>query len=159
VSRGAAGEARFFIRKMREADLAEVRSIETLSFSNPWSEDTFRGEIQNTPVSFPMVVVEKPGDRVVGYIIFWHIREDVQVNNVAIHPDFRGRGIGEALMRQVIDKVRKNGATFMTLEVRVSNAPAATLYRKLGFEVLGVRKNYYTHPDEDALMMGLVLDQ
>ena len=159
MSRGAAGEARFFIRKMREADLAEVRSIETLSFSNPWSEDTFRGEIQNTPVSFPMVVVEKPGDRVVGYIIFWHIREDVQVNNVAIHPDFRGRGIGEALMRQVIDKVRKNGATFMTLEVRVSNAPAATLYRKLGFEVLGVRKNYYTHPDEDALMMGLVLDQ
>jgi len=159
VTRAAAGEARFFIRRMREADLGEVRSIETLSFSNPWSEDTFRGEIQNSPVSFPMVVVEKPGDRVIGYIIFWHIREDVQVNNIAVHPDFRGRGIAEALMRHVIDKVRANGATFMTLEVRVSNAPAVTLYRKLGFEVLGTRKNYYTHPDEDAYMMGLVLDQ
>ncbi|HVP90117.1 MAG TPA: ribosomal protein S18-alanine N-acetyltransferase [Terriglobales bacterium] len=159
MTRAAAGEARFFIRRMREADLGEVRSIETLSFSNPWSEDTFRGEIQNSPVSFPMVVVEKPGDRVIGYIIFWHIREDVQVNNIAVHPDFRGRGIAEALMRHVIDKVRANGATFMTLEVRVSNAPAVTLYRKLGFEVLGTRKNYYTHPDEDAYMMGLVLDQ
>jgi len=158
VSR-AAGEARFFIRRMREGDLAEVRTIETLSFSNPWSENTFRGEIQNTPVSFPMVVVEKPGDRLVGYIVYWHIREDVQVNNVAVHPDFRGRGVGEALMRHVIDKVRESGATFVTLEVRVSNTPAVTLYKKLGFEILGERKNYYTHPDEDAYMMGLVLDQ
>jgi len=158
VSR-AAGEARFFIRRMREGDLAEVRTIETLSFSNPWSENTFRGEIQNTPVSFPMVVVEKPGDRLVGYIVYWHIREDVQVNNVAVHPDFRGRGVGEALMRHVIDKVRASGATFVTLEVRVSNTPAVTLYKKLGFEILGERKNYYTHPDEDAYMMGLVLDQ
>ena len=155
----AAGEARFFIRRMREGDLAEVRTIETLSFSNPWSENTFRGEIQNTPVSFPMVVVEKPGDRLVGYIVYWHIREDVQVNNVAVHPDFRGRGVGEALMRHVIDKVRASGATFVTLEVRVSNTPAVTLYKKLGFEILGERKNYYTHPDEDAYMMGLVLDQ
>ncbi len=154
----AAGEARFFIRRMRDGDLAEVRTIETLSFSNPWSENTFRGEIQNTPVSFPMVVVEKPGDRLVGYIVYWHVHEDVQVNNVAVHPDFRGRGVGEALMRHVIDKVRASGATFVTLEVRVSNRPAVTLYKKLGFEILGERKNYYTHPDEDAYMMGLVLE-
>jgi ribosomal-protein-alanine N-acetyltransferase len=106
-----------------------------------------------------LVVVRKPGDEVIGYIIFWHIREDVQVNNVAVHPDFRGKGIGEALMRHVIDKVRKSGATFMTLEVRASNAAAVTLYKKLGFEILGTRKNYYTNPDEDACLMGLVLDQ
>jgi ribosomal-protein-alanine N-acetyltransferase len=158
MSRAGAGEARFFIRRMRESDLAEVRTIETLSFPNPWSDNTFRGEIQNESISFPMVVVEKPGERVIGYIIYWHIREDVQVNNIAVHPDFRGRGIAEALMRHVIDKVRANGATFMTLEVRVSNDAAVTLYRKLGFEVLGTRKNYYTNPDEDAYMMGLVLD-
>lgn len=159
MSRAPAGQARFFIRRMREADLAEVRTIETLSFSNPWSDNTFRGEIQNTSISFPMVVVEKPGDRVVGYIIYWHIREDVQVNNVAVHPDFRGRGIGEALVRHVIEKVRANGATFITLEVRSSNAAAVALYRSLAFEVLGTRKNYYTNPDEDAYLMGLVLDQ
>jgi len=158
VSRVPAGGPRFFIRRMRESDLAEVRTIETLSFSNPWSENTFRGEIQNTSVSFPAVVVEKPGDRVVGYIIYWHIREDVQVNNVAVHPDYRGRGIGEALMRHVIEKVRANGATFMILEVRSSNAAAIALYKKLAFEVLGTRNNYYTNPDEDALLMGLVLE-
>jgi len=150
--------ARFFIRRMREGDLPEVRTIETLSFSNPWSDNTFRGEIQNTSVSYPMVVVEKPGDRVVGYIIYWHVREDVQVNNIAVHPDLRRRGIGEALMRHVIEKVRANGATFMTLEVRPSNAAAVTLYQRLGFEVLGTRKNYYTNPDEDAYLMGLVLE-
>ena len=152
-------DGRFFIRRMKENDLPAVRTIEALSFSNPWSDSTFLGEIQNTPVSFPLVVVQKPSDKVIGYMIYWHIREDVQVNNIAVHPDFRGKGIGEALMRHVIDKVRKNGATFMTLEVRPSNAAAVTLYQKLGFEILGTRKNYYTNPDEDAYLMGLVLDQ
>ncbi|MGZ7046052.1 MAG: ribosomal protein S18-alanine N-acetyltransferase [Candidatus Aminicenantales bacterium] len=152
-------DGRFFIRRMKEDDLPAVRTIEALSFSNPWSDSTFLGEIQNTPVSFPLVVVRKPLDKVIGYIIFWQIREDVQVNNIAVHPDFRGKGIGEALMRHAIEKVRKNGATFMTLEVRLSNAAAVTLYKKLGFDILGTRKNYYTNPDEDAYLMGLVLDQ
>ena len=151
-------DGRFFIRRMKEDDLPAVRTIEALSFSNPWSDSTFLGEIQNTPVSFPLVVVRKPSDKVIGYIIYWHIREDVQVNNIAVHPDFRGKGIGEALMRHVIDRVRKNGATFMTLEVRLSNAAAVTLYKKLGFDILGTRKNYYTNPDEDAFLMGLVVE-
>jgi [ribosomal protein S18]-alanine N-acetyltransferase len=152
-------EGRFFIRRMRKGDLPEVLEIEGLSFSGPWSENTFLGEIQNTSVSFPLVVVKKPGERVVGYIIFWQVRDDVQINNIAVHPDFRGRGIAESLMRVVIDKVRREGATFMTLEVRRSNTAAAALYKKLGFEVLGTRKNYYTKPDEDAFVLGLVMDQ
>jgi ribosomal-protein-alanine N-acetyltransferase len=151
------GEDRYFIRRMREEDLPAVRAIEALSFSNPWSDNTFRGEIQNTSVSFPMVVVRRPGEEVVAYIIYWQIRDDVQVNNVAVHPDCRGLGLGEALMRYAIARVRESGATFMTLEVRQSNAPALTLYNKLGFEVMGTRKNYYTKPDEDAFVMALVL--
>lgn len=151
------GEERFFIRRMREADLPAVRAIEALSFSNPWSDNTFRGEIQNTAVSFPMVILRRPGDQVVGYVIYWQIRDDVQVNNIAVHPDCRGLGLGEAMMRYVIAKSREGGATFVTLEVRQSNAPALTLYRKLGFEVMGTRKNYYTKPDEDAYVMALVL--
>lgn len=150
---------RFFIRRMRESDLASVRAIETLSFSNPWSENTFRGEIQNTSVSFPMVVVKRPAGTVVGYIIYWQIRDDVQVNNLAVHPDCRGLGLGEAMLRHAIAKTREAGAAFMTLEVRQSNTPALTLYKKLGFEIMGVRKNYYTKPDEDAFVMALVLDQ
>jgi ribosomal-protein-alanine N-acetyltransferase len=153
------GQDRFFIRRMKEGDLPAVRTIEALSFSNPWSDDTFRGEIQNTPVSFPLVVVRRPGDEVVGYIVFWLIRNDVQVNNIAVHPGCRGLGLGEALMRFAIAKVRAAGAEFMTLEVRQSNTAALALYKKLGFEILGTRKGYYTKPDEDAYMMGLALDQ
>jgi [ribosomal protein S18]-alanine N-acetyltransferase len=154
-----AADERFFIRRMKADDLPEVRTIEALAFSNPWSETTFRGEIQNTSISFPMVVVQRPSERVIGYIIYWQIGADVQVNNIAVHPDFRGKGIGEALMRYAIAKVRERGATFVTLEVRVSNAAAVTLYKKLGFEVLGLRKNYYTNPDEDAYLLGLVLGE
>jgi len=188
------GEDRYFVRRMREADLPSVRVIEALSFSNPWSDDTFRGEMQNTSISSPMVVVRRPGDpvvaadplvpdgacdpvvadagvrvvadnpvvadgEVVAYIVYWQIRDDVQVNNVAVHPDHRGRGLGEAMMRYAIAKVRAAGAGFITLEVRQSNTAAVTLYKKLGFEILGARKNYYTRPDEDAHVMGLVLDQ
>jgi len=152
-------ESRYFIRRMQEDDLPSVRAIEALSFSNPWSDNTFRGEIQNTSISFPLVVIRRPGDEVVAYIVFWHIRTDVQVNNIAVHPGCRGLGLGEALMRFAIAKVREAGAAFMTLEVRSSNTPAVTLYRKLGFEALGTRKNYYTKPDEDAFVMGFVLDQ
>jgi ribosomal-protein-alanine N-acetyltransferase len=153
------GKDRYFIRRMKEEDLTAVLAIETLSFSNPWSDNTFRGEIQNTPVSFPMVLVRHPGEEVVGYIIFWQIRDDVQVNNIAIHPDCRGLGLGEAVMRHAIAKVRAAGAAFMTLEVRQSNTAAVALYKKLGFEVMGTRKNYYTRPDEDAYVMALVLNQ
>jgi len=153
------GEDRFFIRRMREEDLAEVRAIEALSFSNPWSDNTFRGEIQNTSISFPMVVVRRPGEEVVGYIIYWQIGDDAQVNNIAVHPDCRGLGLGESMMRYAIARARETGAVFMTLEVRQSNTPAVTLYRKLGFETMGVRKNYYTKPDEDAYVMALALDQ
>ena len=118
-----------------------------------------------------MVVVRRSGEptvadnpvvadgQVVAYIVYWQIRDDVQINNVAVHPDHRGLGLGEAMMRYAIAKVRAAGAGFVTLEVRQSNTAAVTLYKKLGFEILGTRKNYYTKPDEDAHVMGLVLDQ
>ena len=142
---------------MRDADLSAVREIEALSFSNPWSDATFRGEIQNKGISFPMIIFRPEDGRVVGYIIYWQIRDEVQINNVAVHPDFRGKGIAEAAMRLVLKEVRDNGAAFVTLEVRVSNAGAIHLYEKLGFKVLGTRKAYYTNPVEDAYVMGLSL--
>ncbi|MBP1660699.1 MAG: RimI3 [Candidatus Aminicenantes bacterium] len=142
---------------MKDADLPAVREIESLSFSNPWSDATFRGEIQNKGISFPMIIVRPQDGRVVGYIMYWQIRDEVQINNVAVHPDFRGKGIGEAAMRLVLKEVREKGATFATLEVRVSNAAAVRLYEKMGFKILGTRKGYYTNPVEDAYVMGLVL--
>jgi ribosomal-protein-alanine N-acetyltransferase len=128
-----------------------------MSFSNPWSDATFQGEIQNKGISFPMVIVRPADGRVAGYIIYWHIRDEVQINNVAVHPDFRAKGIGEASLRLVLKEVREKGAVFVTLEVRVSNTAATRLYEKLGFKVLGTRRGYYTNPVEDAYVMGLVL--
>jgi ribosomal-protein-alanine N-acetyltransferase len=142
---------------MKDADLPAVQEIEALSFSNPWSDATFRGEIQNKGISFPMIIVRPQDGRVVGYIMYWQIRDEVQINNVAVHPDFRGKGIGEAAMRLVLKEVGDKGATFATLEVRVSNAAAVRLYEMLGFKILGMRKGYYTNPIEDAYVMGLVL--
>ena len=132
-------------------------AIERASFPNPWHETTFRGEIQNEGISFPLVASEPTERRVVGYSIFWRIQGEIQINNIAVHPDFRGLGIGEAILREVLDKARSEGAVFVSLEVRVSNGPARSLYEKFGFEIIGSRKDYYVNPAEDALVLGLNL--
>lgn len=144
---------------MIEADIPAVLVIEGLSFSNPWSDATFRGEVQNKGISFPVVIVHEPDQRVAGYIIYWQIRDEVQITNIALHPDFRGRGIAETVLTVILKEVRGKGATFVTLEVRSSNTPAVSLYRKLGFKVLGTRKGYYGNPVEDAYVMGLALGE
>ncbi len=142
---------------METRDLRSVLEIEELSFPHPWNESTFRGEIQHRPISFPLVIVHSTLNRVIGYIISWVIGEDVQINNIAIHPDFRRMGVGEQVLRQVIEQVRFRGARLITLEVRPSNPAALALYKKLGFKLLGIRKGYYTIPPEDALILGLHL--
>ena len=142
---------------MEAADLPAVIEIETRSFPNPWHESTFRGEIQHRPISFPLVIVHNALDRVIGYIIFWVIGEEAQINNIAVHPDFRRLGIGEQVLRQVIQQLRSSGAVMVTLEVRPSNVGAQTLYRKLGFRMIGIRKGYYTNPPEDAFVLALHL--
>ena len=142
---------------MEPADLTAVMEIETRSFPNPWHESTFRGEIQHRPISFPLVIVHSALNRVIGYIIFWVIGEEAQINNIAVHPDFRRLGIGERVLRQVIQQLRSSGALMVTLEVRPSNIGAQTLYRKLGFRMVGIRKGYYTNPPEDAFVLALHL--
>lgn len=143
---------------MEEADLAAVMAIERLSFPSPWHESTFRGEIQNEPISFPYVVIHKVQKRVAGYIVYWLLGGEVQVNNLAVHPDFRQLGIGEAVMREVIRDVKKRGVKAIYLEVRPSNAAAIQLYKKLGFTLLAVRRDYYLKPREDAYVLYLALD-
>ncbi|MCX7973705.1 MAG: ribosomal protein S18-alanine N-acetyltransferase [Candidatus Aminicenantes bacterium] len=145
------------IRRMEEKDLPAVLAIERASFPNPWHESTFRGEIQNRSISFPWVIVHESDNQVVGYVIFWKIGEEVQINNIAIHPNYRRRGLGEWLLRKVISKVKKDGAQFITLEVRQSNLAAQALYSKLGFKLVGRRRFYYSNPIEDALVMMLDL--
>jgi len=139
---------------MKEGDLPYILDIENVSFPNPWREMTFRGEICNQPISFPLVIVFKPQKKVIGYLVFWQIKEQMQINNIAIHPDYRRMGIAEAVLHQVLSEVRMEGAKLVTLEVRPSNIAARTLYNKLGFDILGIKEDYYHDPPEPALVMG-----
>jgi ribosomal-protein-alanine N-acetyltransferase len=138
-------------------DLPAVQAIEVRSFSNPWHRSTFLGEIQNRSIAYPIVAETGTEHRIVGYVMFWLIDHEAQINNIAVHPDFRGRGIGERLTRFALDMIRGLGGVTVVLEVRVSNAPARALYEKLGFAAAGRRKGYYHRPPEDALVMVLNL--
>lgn len=144
---------------MEKKDIESVLEIEKLSFPNPWSRMTFLGELANPPVSLPCVLVFLPENRVIGYIILWHILDEVQISNFSIHPEFRRKGLGKAVLSYVLEAVKKEGVREIFLEVRPSNREARRLYEKLGFRLLAVRKNYYRSPDEDALIMGLFFDQ
>ncbi len=139
---------------MKEGDLPFVLEIENVSFPNPWREMTFKGEIYNQPISYPFVIMYKPQKKVIGYLVFWQIKEQMQINNIAIHPDFRRMGIAEAVLRRVLSEVRRGEMKYVTLEVRPSNVAARTLYNKLGFDVMGIKENYYHDPPEHALVMG-----
>lgn len=151
-------EAGFELRRMRSSDLPAVLSIERQSFSHPWLESTFQGEIQNTGISHPIVLVAGPDRRVIGYVLYWLVGDEMQINNVAVHPEWRRRGVGERMLRAVMEDAKEAGARVAVLEVRASNAAARALYEtKLGFGFLAVREGYYTHPDEDAIVLALPL--
>lgn len=139
---------------MEEDDIPSVLEIENVSFQNPWQASTFSGEIVNRGISYPYVIMHRIFERIIGYIIYWKMQEEVQISNFAIHPDFRGKGIGEAVMRRVIKTIQRDGGVYVFLEVRPSNLAARSLYKKLEFEILGARKGYYHTPVEDALIMG-----
>jgi ribosomal-protein-alanine N-acetyltransferase len=142
---------------MEEDDIPMILEIENFSFQNPWRASTFAGEVANRGVSYPYVIVHRAFERIIGYIIYWKIQEEVQISNFAVHPDFRRKGIGEAVMQGVIERIQKDGGEYVFLEVRPSNLAARSLYKKLGFKILGARKNYYRTPVEDALIMGMPL--
>jgi len=137
--------------KMTVDDLDRVLEIEKLSYPTPWSRRAFESELREN--AYAHYFVARQGGEVVGYIGMWVILDEAHITNIAVHPAFRRCGIGEALMRFSFDKARELGASRMTLEVRVSNLPAQTLYKKLGFQERGLRKGYYTDANEDAIIM------
>jgi [ribosomal protein S18]-alanine N-acetyltransferase len=146
---------RFTIRKMQREDIDEVYEIELLSFSTPWSKESLYYELdQNLFAKY--LVVEYAG-KVVGYCGLWVIIDDAQITNIAVHPEFRGRKIGESLLTFSLQLSKEMGAKRLSLEVRVSNHIAQSLYKKLGFEAGGIRKSYYTDNQEDALVMWVSL--
>ena len=137
---------------MTEADLDAICEIENLCFKTPWSRDSFLREVTENQCA--RYVVAREDGRAVAYAGCWFILDEGHITNIAVHPDFRGRGIGEAVTRNLIQLAADSGMVWMTLEVRRSNRVAQNLYHKLGFIDVGYRKRYYEN-SEDALIMAL----
>ncbi len=138
------------IDEMKIGDLPEVVEIERASCTMPWSESLFYNEIRN-PGSLSRVA-RKDG-KVIGYICVNRIIDEGHVLNLAVHPDYRKLGIATALVKDMIGLLRQDECRFLFLEVRASNEEAKRVYEKLNFTFLGVRKNYYASPVEDAIIM------
>lgn len=145
----------FVFRYMREEDIDQILEVEHASFSLPWSREAFYNELHNNKFAVYMVLEDK--DKIIGYCGTWVVIDEAHVTNIAILPEYRGRKLGEGLLRQMMMVARQMGAKSMTLEVRVTNHVAQSLYRKLGFQNGGIRKNYYSDNQEDALVMWVKL--
>jgi ribosomal-protein-alanine N-acetyltransferase len=135
-----------------EEDLVGVLEVEAESFTNPWTRDMYEWEFTNLDIC-RIYVVRTPECRVAGFCAFWLVFDEIHINNVALRPAFRGHGLGTVLMRHVLAEGRSLGAHRATLEVRSSNAGARRLYEGLGFAIAGTRRNYYSSPQEDAIIL------
>jgi ribosomal-protein-alanine N-acetyltransferase len=134
-------------------DVAAVHDIDTLSFSLPWPERSFRFELTENPVARNWVA--ELNGHVVAMLVLWLIIDEAHIATIATHPDFRRQGIGEQLMIAALVSARNEGAERAFLEVRAGNAGALELYKKYGFIVAGVRPRYYKDNNEDAILMNL----
>jgi [ribosomal protein S18]-alanine N-acetyltransferase len=144
-------ENTFSFRMMELSDIDQVMVIEHEAFTIPWSRESFYNEIEKNQFAFYLVLEDE--GRVIGYCGVWIVVDEAHITNIALLSEFRGRKLGEALLRKVIEVAKEQGAKTMTLEVRMSNMIAQSLYRKLGFQGGAIRKRYYTDNHEDALVM------
>jgi len=162
------------LRPMQEEHIPAVMAIERRSFPSPWPESAYRYELRHSAHSQFYVLQLRQGqedsstwrDRlwgvlqreekpsILGYVGLRFRNDDAHVSNIAIHPDWRGLGLGEYLLLEAMDKGIRHGARRITLEVRASNEVARQLYRKVGFRRIGVRRDYY-QDGEDAVLMAL----
>lgn len=147
----------FQLVRMRQEHIPALSALEALCFSDPWSEDAFFMELDNPNARF--IVAQTPDGLVLGYLGLHHVLDEGYIANIAVDPLFRRQGIASALLADAETFARAAGLSFLTLEVRQSNAGAQALYRNHGFLPVGVRKQYYRDPREDAILMTYQLKQ
>jgi len=165
----------YILRYMRSEDIPQVLAIDHLSFPLPWSARSYTFEITDNNHShmvslvLPVQKPSSPGligalqrlrngsqeETIVGYGGFWLIDGEAHISTIAVHPDYRARGLGEVLLAGMLGRGIALDGEYSVLEVRVGNATAINLYRKYGFEIAGRRKNYYRDNSEDAFLMNL----
>ena len=136
--------------EMKAVHVPQVAALEKLCFADPWSENSVSSELNN---DLALWLVAMNDETVVGYIGSQTVAGETDVMNIAVHPDWRRRGIAQSLIECLVVELKNRGSEALMLEVRVSNAPAIALYEKLGFRQVGRRPNYYRNPKEDALIL------
>jgi len=139
------------IRAMEENDISEIATLEAMAGDVRWTQAQIAVEWKK-PIARYFIALA-PGERFIGYAGGWIVVPELQIANIVIHPEFRGRGIGRRLLETLLAQAGKEGCSFSTLEVRRSNAHAQALYHAAGFKETGTRPKVYEHPDEDALLM------
>lgn len=140
----------YIITDVREEHLDKIEKIEKLCFSIPWTREQLRSQLPDEQHVF--LAAEQDG-KAVGYVGMAYVLDEGYISNVAVDPGYRKAGIADALIDELLHRSEELALSFVTLEVRRSNAPAISLYRKHGFEKVAERKNYYDLPREDAILM------
>ena len=138
------------IRRMVLEDCEQVAAIEAVSFSVPWSQGAFVATVSHP--GYRYFVAEENGE-ILGYCGFTYVLDEAEIPNVCVSAKVRGCGIGKKMMLALFEEAKSLGVATLYLEVRQSNMPAQKLYRSVGFEEIGLRKNFYEQPKEDALLM------
>ena len=142
------------IRRACEQDLPAVVHLEIVCFSDPWSENSIVYGMKDPAAVF---LCARLDGELAGYTVMTHVLDEGYVDNIAVEERFRRRGVARALMEAVFASAEELELSFLSLEVRASNLPAIALYRSFGFEQVGLRRGYYDHPKEDALIMTRML--
>lgn len=140
------------IAPMEKIDVAKIAELEKLCFSAPWSENAIAEELDNENAHF---LVARFDRKVLGYIGIHEVCGEAYIDNIAVNPDYRRLGLGEKLLQAAQKNAFDRGCEFVTLEVRKSNENAISLYKKIGYQTVGERKNFYTNPTENAVIMTL----
>ena len=139
------------IRPMKKKDLNQVLDIEAVSFISPWKETQFHYELKENPFSFLFVAEE--GTYIIGFVDFWITFEQATINQIAVLPGLRKKGIGTVLLLDTIERMKTAGAISASLEVRTNNTAGFELYKKHGFETVTTKKHYYDNGDDAYYMI------
>lgn len=143
------------IKRMDQTHVSQIAELERICFSDPWSERSIGSELEN---GLSMWFVATEEETVLGYIGSQTVLDSSDVMNIAVHPDHRKKGVGEKLVLELVHYLKEKDIKSLLLEVRVSNTAAINLYKKLGFQEIGRRRNYYHNPKEDAYILRKELD-
>src|SRR5208337_3834087 len=138
------------IREMSPEDVPVIAEMEKASYTMPWSETSFLSEVYSR---HSITRVAELNGNIIAYVCIKQVADEAVLMNLTVQPDCRRQGLANMLFRNALEDLLNNSCRFLFLEVRISNIAAKTLYEKLGFKVVGTRKDYYLRPTEDAIVM------